>query len=145
MYWNNPHKSNFESFRLHLFSTIHLCFFMYAWIIYMQLKFSIAICSCSKSTNFYSYLTTILDNLCKCPAQCLVCRGHSNLLSSFPVLIFNSFMSTAFCVIVLSTSASIFTLYFLYNSQKKVSKHKPDHVAPLLKTFQYSPSQLEKN
>lgn len=110
----------------------------------MRLKLSIVVCSCGKSINIYTYLLTILHNLCKCPAQCLVYRDHSNVLRFFPVLILNSFMSTAVCVIVLPTSASVLTICFPYNKLKKVSKHKPDYVTSALKIFQYYPSVTMK-
>lgn len=95
--------------------------------------------------NIYTCnVLTILHNLCKCRAQCLVYRDHSNVLCSFPVLILNSFMSTTVCVIVLPSSASALTICFPYNKLKKVSKHKPDYVTPALKIFQYYPSVTMK-
>lgn len=49
-------------------------------------------------------------------------------------------MFTTFCIIVFPTL--IFAICFPHN-QKKVSNHKPDHVIPPLKIFQYFLSQLE--
>lgn len=95
-------------------------------------------------TNLYAFETLNVLNLFKYPAQCLVCREHSNLLSCFPVLIFNSFMFTTFCVIVLPTSL-ISARSFPYSNYKKISQHKLDRVTLPLKIFLYFLSQNETN